>query len=428
MDIATLPLSALQQQLASRSLSAEAVARAFIERVESQEASVQAWTFFDADLVLQQARRLDQGPVLGPLHGIPLGIKDLMDTEDMPTTYGSPIYEGHRPVADAACVEASRAAGAIVMGKTVTTEFATFKPGKTRNPRALPALRTPGGSSSGSAAAVAAGMVPAAFGTQTAGSIVRPAAYNGVVGYKPTHGSLSRAGLKLLSPSLDTVGIIARDVYTAALVVGTLARLAVPAVQPAGKLRIGFYPGPYFSRAGDATRKAMEQARRLLEAAGAQFVDLSCSPGFDNLNQVQMDIMAYEAASCFAWESRSRAAQLSPGFADLLESGKQLSGERFREANLAAVAARNALESQMQDLDLLLAPSAEGEAPEGLESTGDPVFNRMWSLLGNPCVHVPVLTGAAGMPVGVTLVGRRHGDATTLAGAALLESAIRRTA
>lgn len=427
MNITDMPLAELQRQLASRALSAETVARAFIERVESQEASVRAWEFFDADLVLRQAQQLDQGPVLGPLHGIPLGVKDLMDTGDMPTTYGSPIYAGHRPARDAACVAASRAAGAIVMGKTVTTEFATYKPGKTRNPRGLPGDRTPGGSSSGSAAAVAAGMVPAAFGTQTAGSIIRPAAYCGVVGYKPTYNSLAPAGVKMLAPSLDTVGVIARDVETAALVVGSLARLSSTGLHPASSLRIGICHAALFDRAGEASRRAVAEAIALLKATGAQVVDIDLPSGFNHLNQAQMDIMAYEAVGCFAWERAHKADQFSPAFAALQESGLAVDGERFREASLFASAVRLEIESGFQQVDVLLAPSAEGEAPAGLESTGDPVFNRSWSLLGNPCVHVPVTHGPAGMPVGVTLIGPRFGDAKTLSAAALLQAAVRRT-
>jgi Asp-tRNA(Asn)/Glu-tRNA(Gln) amidotransferase A subunit family amidase len=229
----------LVDRMARRELSAEAVTRAFIEQLEAHEPLTAAWQFFDAEAALRQALQCDMQSAPGALHGLPVGVKDLMDTADMPTAYGSPIYAGHRPRVDAACVALTRGLGGIVMGKTVTTEFATFRPGATRNPRAAAdAPRTPGGSSSGSAAAVAAGMVPLAFGTQTAGSIIRPASYCGIVGYKPTHGTLPLTGIKPLSPSLDTVGVLSRSVDDAAFFIGALARLPLAAQAP-GRLRAG---------------------------------------------------------------------------------------------------------------------------------------------------------------------------------------------
>jgi amidase len=358
------------------------------------------------------------------LHGIPLGVKDLMDTGDMPTTYGSPIYAAHRPASDAACVAASRAAGAIVMGKTVTTEFATFKPGKTRNPRGLPGDRTPGGSSSGSAAAVAAGMVPAAFGTQTAGSIIRPAAYCGVVGYKPTTGTLSVAGVKLQCPSMDTVGVIACDVDMAALVVNTLARLPqVPVLADGSGLRVGLMPTPYWARAQGATREALAFAARLLEQSGASVSDCEVPAHWSALNQAQLDIMSYEAQAAFGWEIAHCAQHFSPSFAAYLAAGAALDGEAWRAAQRLAEAVRADMATVFARYDILLAPSTEGEAPAS-DTTGDPVFNRMWSLLGNPCVHVPTGSGPAGLPVGVTVVAARYADARALSVAALLEKSV----
>jgi Asp-tRNA(Asn)/Glu-tRNA(Gln) amidotransferase A subunit family amidase len=423
-DFLALPMRELVTRIARRDISVEAVVHACIVRIEACEPSVQAWQHFDPVLAIEQARRLDVQPPAGPLHGMPIGVKDLMDTVDMPTTYGSPIYAGNRPVTDAACVSLSRAAGAVIMGKTITTEFATFQPGPTRNPRAKGAPHTPGGSSSGSAAAVAAGMVPAAFGTQTAGSIIRPAAYCGVVGYKPTYGTLPVAGIKMLAPSLDTVGVFARTVSDAAFFIGALARLPlVPesGSQQAPRLRIGVCHTAHWDRAGSDARQMLADAARMLEHAGAVLSDVALPSACDGLTDAQIRIMGYEAAAAFAPEARTRSDGFSSAFAGLLESGQAIDGTAYFAAQALAAGARRALDGVFDTVDILLAPSAEGEAPAGLGSTGDPIFNRMWSLLGNPCVHVPLGTGASGMPVGVTLIGPRWSDARTLAAAHMLE-------
>ena len=426
-DFLALPARELAARMARRELSVQALVRAYIERIDAAEAGILAWQHFNGAQALQQARLLDAGPALGALHGLPIGVKDLMDTADMPTTYGSPIYAGHRPVMDAACVAMARAAGAVVMGKTVTTEFATFQPGPTRNPRApADAPRTPGGSSSGSAAAVAAGMVPIAFGTQTAGSIIRPAAYCGVVGYKPTYGTLPSAGIKSLAPSLDTVGVLARCVDDAALFIGAMARLPLtpPQTGQATALRVGICRTPHWERADDDSRRALDSAARWLEGRGAVLSDLMLPAAFDDLTQAQIDIMAYEAAAAFAPEMRARPDGLSSGFAALLAAGRGIDGSRFFAAQALASSARRAFEQRFEFVDVVLAPSAPGEAPAGLGATGDPMFNRMWTLLGNPCVHVPTGTGAHGMPVGVTLIGPHRGDARVLAAAQALERCV----
>jgi Asp-tRNA(Asn)/Glu-tRNA(Gln) amidotransferase A subunit family amidase len=424
MDFLTLPIHELVTRIARRDISVEAVVHACIARIEACEPSVQAWQHFDPALALEQARRLDRQPPAGPLYGVPIGVKDLMDTVDMPTTYGSPIYAGHRPMTDAACVALSRTAGAVVMGKTVTTEFATFQPGPTRNPRANGAPHTPGGSSSGSAAAVAAGMVPAAFDTQTAGSIIRPAAYCGVVGYKPTYGTLPVAGIKMLAPSLDTVGVFARTVSDAAYFIGALARLPLmpgSGSRHATRLRIGLCHTAHWDRASADARRKLVDAARMLEQAGAVLGDVALPPACDGLTDAQIRIMGYEAAAAFGPEARTRSEGFSSAFAALLESGQAIDGTAYFAAQALAAGARRALDEVFDTVDMLLAPSAEGEAPAGLGSTGDPVFNRMWSLLGNPCVHVPLGAGAGGMPVGVTLIGPRWSDARTLAVAHVLE-------
>jgi amidase len=445
-DLLALPLRDLVRRMANRDVKAAAVVRALIGRIEADESRVRAWQFFDPALALRQARQLDAGAIQGALHGVPIGVKDLMDTADMPTGYGSTIYAGHRPTTDAAVVAASRAQGAIVMGKTVTTEFATYRPGPTANPRTAPgsipgstpgALRTPGGSSSGSAAAVAAGMVPLAFGTQTAGSIIRPAAYCGIVGYKPTHGTLPSSGVKALSPSLDTVGVLARSVDDAAFFVGALARLPLsdhPDPSANGRIRVGICRTPHWDRASLDTQAALARAARLLEQGGALLQDLpaadpasapvSTQDWMHGLTQAQTDIMAYEANAAFAAERLSCQDGLSDAFKTLLASGQAIDGQQFFAAQQRAASARHAFDALFDHaIDIVLAPSTEGEAPLGLEQTGDPIFNRMWTLLGNPCVHVPLGIGSNGMPIGITVIGPRWGDAQTLAIARALERA-----
>lgn len=345
----------------------------------------------------------------------------------MPTAYGSPIYQGHRPALDAACVAACRAGGALIMGKTVTTEFATFQPGPTRNPRATAgAPRTPGGSSSGSAAAVAAGMVPVAFGTQTAGSIVRPAAYCGVMGYKPTHGLLPLAGVKPLAPSLDTIGVLTRSVDDAAFFVGELARVPLPLTT--ATLRVGLCHTPHADRASADARNALAQAARQLEQAGCSVRELALPAHWDGLTQAQIDIMGHEALAAFAPERAQHAAQFSPAFAEFLAAAEQVDGERLLGARRLAQRAHCELATVFDTVDVLLVPSAEGEAPAGLGATGNPIFNRLWTLLGVPCVHVPVGLGGSGLPVGVTLAGPLWADARTLGAAHLLQQGLTATA
>ena len=412
-------------RVARREVSAEAVARTFVERVQALEPGILAWQHFDAAQVIAQAQAVDSAGAQGPLAGVPIAVKDLIDTADMPTTYGSPIYAGHRPAVDAAVVASAREAGGVVMGKTVTTEFATFKPGVTRNPRAsADAPRTPGGSSSGSAAAVACGMVPLAFGTQTAASVIRPAAYCGVVGYKPTFGLLPMAGIKSLSPTLDTAGVFARSVDDAAFFVSTLSRIELE-LSPVKAWRVGMCHTPHWELADEDARRALQAAARHFDKLGARVVEAVVPGAWVGLAQAQMDIMGFEAWAAFAPERRSQADLFSPAFAEVLANGAAVSGERLVEAHALAIHARGEIESLLQQVDVLIAPSATGEAPPGLDATGNPIFSRMWSLLGVPCVHVPTGVGRHGMPVGVTVIGPRWHDAKALSAALALEVAVR---
>src|SRR5437879_1729693 len=303
------------REIAAGRLRAEMLVSAVLERIAEREPVVGAWHYLDRDAVLAAARRCDASAPSGPLHGIPIAVKDLINTVDMPTGYGSSIYEGHRPAADAACVALARAAGAIVVGKTVTTEFACFTAGKTANPR-NPA-HTPGGSSSGSAAAVADGMVPLAFGTQTAGSIIRPAAFCGCVGFKPSFGLIQRAGVKALADSLDTIGTMARSVADAAFLAGILGgrpglrEVAMPAVPP----RFGLYRTPIWEDAEPSTGAALAHARAALERAGAQIAEIAVPPEHRGLTAAQERVMGFELVQGLAYERLQRSAELSPPLA-----------------------------------------------------------------------------------------------------------------
>jgi Asp-tRNA(Asn)/Glu-tRNA(Gln) amidotransferase A subunit family amidase len=416
------------RQIAEGKLTAEALVSAYLDRIAARESVVGAWQYLGRDQALAEARRRDAEAPRGPLHGVPIAVKDLIDTSDMPTTYGSPIYRGHRPAGDASCVALARAAGAIVLGKTVTTEFATFTPGQTANPR-NPA-HTPGGSSSGSAAAVADGMAPLAFGTQTAGSVIRPASFCGCVGYKPSFGLINRAGVKPLADSLDTVGVLARTVDDAAFFAGVLTErpalrhLAAPGRPP----HFGLYRTPMWDEAEPATAAALDTARAALERAGARLEELAGAPDHHGLTAAQDKIMGFETVRALADERIRHSAELSPRLAQLLDAGMAIGAEEYDAARTLTEAARAGLAGFFAGCDAILVPAAPGEAPAGLGYTGDPVFNRMWTLLGVPCVTVPVRWSESGLPTGVQLVGRMHDDARLMACAAFLERALAETA
>lgn len=410
------------RRIADGSLTCEALARACLDRIAGREASVQAWQHLDPDAVIEEARRLDRS-ASGPLKGLPVAVKDIIDTADMPTGYGSALYEGFRPPRDASCVALARRAGALVLGKTVTTEFAYFQPGKTRNPH--DPGRTPGGSSSGSAAAVADGMVPLAFGTQTAGSIIRPASFCGCVGYKPTFGMIDRTGIRPFADSLDTAGVFAATVEDAAFFASVLAgrpklRVDGDAMRPC----VGLCRTHEWHCAGPGTRTVLEDAGRRLRLAGAEVREVDLPDGFAGLFEAQKTVMAYEGARACAPEMRTAPERLSAKLREILDTGMAIAPEDYDQARTLAGTCRTAFGDALGDLDVLLTPSAPDEAPEGLEGTGDPVFNRVWTLLGVPCVTVPGLTGPSGMPVGVQVVGRPGDDRRTLAASAAVARAL----
>jgi Asp-tRNA(Asn)/Glu-tRNA(Gln) amidotransferase A subunit family amidase len=415
-----LAASVAAKQIAAGELTSERLVRVCLERIAERDADVGAWEHVDPVAALAEARARDTSPPLGPLHGVPVGVKDIIDTADMPTGYGSPIWRGHQPARDAACVALVRAAGGVVLGKTVTTEFAYFTPGRTANPHNLG--HTPGGSSSGSAAAVADQMVPVAFGTQTAGSIIRPAAFCGVVGYKPSFGTISRSGVLPFAESLDTVGALARSVADAALLASVAASrpdLLVPDA-PGPVPRVGVHRTAAWELLSARYRVVVTDAARRLAQAGADVSDAGLPAWFAELPGAQATVMAFEAARSFAPELREHGARLSPTLRALLDEGAGRSPKEYLDALGLAQAGRRELAALFERHDLVLTPSAPGTAPPGLGATGDPVFNRTWTLLGAPCVHLPTGTDR-GLPVGVQLVGRPGDDDRVLAMAAWAE-------
>lgn len=401
-------------RIAAGTLKSEALVAACLERISQREADVQAWASIDPELALAQARARDKEPRRTRLHGIPVGVKDVLDTADLPTEYGSPIYRGNRTMSDAACVAQVRELGGVILGKTVTTEFATRHPNKTRNPHNP--RHTPGGSSQGSAAAVADWMVPLAFGTQTTSSVIRPAAYCGVVGYKPSFGLVNRAGLKTLSDSFDHIGTLTRTVPDAALLVEELSGTPVTAFHAVSRMkpRIGFCRTPYWDKADRPTREALEQAVPRLERAGARMTAIDLDGEFARLVEVQETISSYEMFRALAYERTRFPELISEALMGRLLGGGRVTRERFEEAQAIAQRCRSRLDDVHRDCDALLAPSAMGEAPEGLASTGDPVFGASWTVLHCPAVTVPVFRGPRGLPIGAQVIGPLGKDGPTL--------------
>ncbi len=416
-------LRAIAAGLEGGTLTCVGLVEGLLDRIAALEPEVRAWAFLDPAIALDAARRIDRDGPRGPLAGVPVGVKDIIDTADMPTGYGSPLYAGHRPPRDASCVALLRRMGGLVLGKTVTTEFAYFGPGPTRNPH--DPARTPGGSSSGSAAAVAAGMVPVAFGTQTAASISRPASYCGVVGYKPSFGLLDRTGVRPFADSLDTLGALARTVDDAAWFCFALAGRPAPDLSAdPGAVAIGLCRTHEWDQAAPESRAALETAAARLSALGATVREVSLPAPFRNLWRDQKRIMAVEGARACAAEMNAAPDRLSAPLRELIALGEATTPDELDQALDRAARARAAFPAVMDGLDALICPAAMGEAPEGIAATGNPIFSRVWTLLGVPSLAVPGCAGPNGMPVGVQVVGRYRDDARTLAVAALLEGAL----
>ncbi len=406
-------------------ITATELVQASLDRIAEFEPQVGAWAHLDPDLALERAREADErhrrGQTNGPLHGVPVGIKDIIDTADLPTECGTVLHAGRRPVDDAAVVATLREAGAIVLGKTVTTELAVYAPGKTRNPHDLE--RTPGGSSSGSAAAVAAYMVPLAVGSQTNGSLIRPAAYCGVYGFKPSFGRISRHGVLEVSRPLDTLGVFARDLSDLALLSDTLMvydrrdpdmqPLARPgiagimAAPPPVEPRIAFVRTPVWERAEQSTKDAF---RELLEHLGERVELVDLPPLFDAALETHRLIMEADLAKNYAKLYRDGAVQLSERLREMIESGQRVLATQYNGA-LETVGEYGAiLDELLHDYDAILTPAAAGEAP-ARETTGDPAFCSLWSACGMPALSLPILQGPAGLPLGAQLVAAKGDDA-----------------
>jgi Asp-tRNA(Asn)/Glu-tRNA(Gln) amidotransferase A subunit family amidase len=402
------------RRIAAGEITSEALVAACLARIAAREGEVGAWTFLEPAAAMEQARAADASGQRGPLHGVPIGIKDLIDTADMPTAYGSPIYEGHRPAADAAPVALLREAGAVILGKTVTTEFAAVTAGKTRNPRNL--AHTPGGSSSGSAAAVADWMVPAALGTQTVGSTIRPASYCGVVGFKPTYQALSIAGVKTQGESLDTLGIMARSVGDVGLLHAVLSGGPVPAERAAPETpsRLAFCRTAHWAKIEPAAAAAMETAQQRLRAAGAWIEEVDLAPRFAEAIDTQWLILRFEFARALSFERTQRRALLSDRLRTLVDDGMKIAPADHAAAQALARACRAEIAGVFARFDAILTPATAGEAPEGLHGPSDLLFQRLWTLLHLPAITLPGLTGPRGLPIGIQLVGPHGGDGRLL--------------
>jgi Asp-tRNA(Asn)/Glu-tRNA(Gln) amidotransferase A subunit family amidase len=406
----TLPATTLVRLIEGGELTAEVVVRSCLERIAEREPVVRAWSYLASEAALARARAFDKAGKKTLLGGVPFGIKDIFDTADMPTTYGSPIYVGWRPANDASAAALPRAAGGILLGKTVTTEFANRQPGPTTNPH-NPDF-SPGGSSSGSAAAVADFMVPLAIGTQTGGSVIRPAAYCGVVGFKPSFGLFPPAGMRINTEALDTVGIIARSIGD--IVLFRAAMMAIPYAAPAmpeTALRLGLCRGPHWDVAQVEGRAALEAAADRLAAAGAIITETELPAECAEGDERQRVLGSFEGLRNHMPELYRHEALLSvPLREGKIALGRELSLDAFRAAYRGAESARAAARDWAAGFDAILTLPASGEAPRGLADTGSAVFNALWTQLYMPCLTLPAGHGPGGLPVGVQLIARRHAD------------------
>ena len=419
-------LSAVEarRRIAAGELSALAYAQALIERIDATEPAVQAWAWFEAEALLAQARECDAQRaaelVLGALSGLPVGVKDIVDTAGVPTELGTPLHAGRVPAEDAAVVQRLRRAGGLMAGKTVTTELATYAPGKTRHP--LDARHTPGGSSSGSAAAVAAGMLPLAIGTQTNGSVIRPASFCGVVGFKPSCGRIEREGVLVQSPTLDQIGVFGRSVEDVALLAGALcddqAMRSTP-VAPPTPPRLAIVRTPFWPRLDADARAAFDAFAASLGASAAE-VDLPIDA--EAAVQTHHLIMEAEISASFADEYARGRDRLSASLRGQIERGRATPVTEHRAAVASIPLLRAALDALFDGFDAIVTPASLGTAPLGLGHTGDPLMCTLWTLLGLPALSLPLLRGANGLPLGVQLVGRFDGDGPLLAAATALMS------
>ena len=430
-EINPAPIGATEAAAAIRAgtVSSEELVGACLNHIKALEEKIGAWAFLDPEHALNQARAADQalreGRTLGPLHGVPVGVKDIFDTKDMPTEDGTVLHAGNNPAEDATAVVRLREAGAIIIGKTVTTELAVYAPGKTRNPH--DPERTPGGSSSGSAAAVAAGMVPLAIGTQGNGSVIRPAAFCGVYGYKPTFGLISRHRVLQQSRPLDQVGVFARTIEDTALIAEAImgfdesdpdtrlrarpALMATLSEEPPVQPRLAFVKTPMWDQADNDTQEAFTE---LVAHLGEKVVEVTLPEIFKDAVGLHRTIMEADLARSFEREYESGRDKLSSILQEMIERGQKVLAVDYNNAVSRMPVFNQALDKVFEWHDAILTPAATGEAPVGLESTGSPIFCTLWTFCGMPAITLPVLQGSHGMPMGVQLVGRRGDDARLL--------------
>lgn len=421
-ELGKLSAAEAARLIAAREISSVALIEACLARIAEREPQVQAWAHLDREGALARAREIDSSGAGGLLAGVPLAVKDVIDTAELPTQYNSSIYRGHRPRADAACVAMARCVGAVVLGKSVTTEFASRTPGPTRNPH--DPSHTPGGSSSGTAAAIADFMVPFGFGTQTGGSVIRPAAYCGVVGYKPSFGTINCAGLKHLSESLDTIGVMGRTVEDCALLVHAVAARTLPSFAADLQMpRIGVCRTSRWKDALPETQAALERAAAALAKHGAQVREFELPQHFDALYDEQVVIAGFEAARAMAWEANAHPEELSDHMRRHVEEHLRAPYGDYAQALRHARVCRAEFAAATSGFDVLLTPSAPGYAPTGIESTGSSLFNRNWTLLHVPCVTIP-MPGEERLPLGLQLVGRIDEDERVLVAAEWVRRAV----
>ncbi len=440
MDLIGESSVSLRDRLRRGEITAEALVQAHLDRIVEVDGEIGAWAHLEPEHALAQARALDDlrstGLPLGPLHGLPVAVKDIVDTADLPTENGSALLRGRQPEADATLVSLLRQAGAVILGKSVTTEFAMYAPGKTANPHNP--KHTPGGSSSGSAAAVAAGMAPLGIASQTNGSVIRPASFCGVVGFKPSHGRISRQGVLSLSPPLDTMGVMSRTVEDAALLAEVLMAydpadrdmrpfpaprlLEIAQEAPPLPPRFAFVKTPVWDQAEDDMKAALSELAEHLEA-DCESVDLPAL--YDHALPNHRNIMCADLAKNLRPYYERGKNGISPQLAALIEEGRSVTAVDYNQALDWREVLYDGLGEIFEDFDAILTAPAPGEAPAGLEATGNPAFCTMWTFLGTPAISLPVFAGSSGLPMGVQLVGPRQDDARLLRSAAALQARLR---
>lgn len=408
MDLTSLTATEAASQIAAGELSSVALTRACLERIEQRNDKVSAFCHIDPAFSMAEAERADREAPRSPLHGVPFAVKDVIDTQDFPTECGSPIRAGRQPEMDAKCVSLMREAGAVLLGKVVTTEFAMFTPNATRHP--LNIEHTPGGSSSGTAAAVCDRMVPIAFGNQTAGSLIRPAAYCGVYGLKPTHGTTDSTGIMPLQLYFDTLGYMARAIEDIQAFYGVVSgQTGEPEWALDRPAKIGLCQTFQWEFADAESRTVLLRAADCLARNGVDVADFSLPDAYADLVAVHRRVLYTGIAQSLAADYTSARSSMSDGLRAVIEEGQATSAEEYDAAYAYAESCRGSVNECFGDFDAIICPSAPGAAPRG-EATGSPIFQVTWTLLGVPCLNLPVGRGANGLPIGIQLIGKRHGD------------------